>query len=255
MRRFSSIAIALALLACAPAHAQWLNHKTAGIPRTPDGKPNLSAPAPRTAEGKPDIAGLWEPAGIYVGNIAKDLKPGEVPYQPWAEALYKQRRATLSKDDPTGHCIPGGVPRSDAVPYPFKIYNIPGVMLILYEAVHSYRQIFTDGRELPKDPNPTWMGYSIGHWDGDAMVVETSGFNDHGWLDNDGRPATDALHVTERFRRKDFGHMEIQITIDDAKAYTKPWSVTLPYNLLPDTELLEYVCNENNKDIEHLVGK
>jgi len=255
MRRFSSIAIALALLACAPAHAQWLNHKTAGIPRTPDGKPNLSAPAPRTAEGKPDIAGLWEPAGIYVGNIAKDLKPGEVPYQPWAEALYKQRRATLSKDDPTGHCIPGGVPRSDAVPYPFKIYNIPGVMLILYEAVHSYRQIFTDGRELPKDPNPTWMGYSIGHWDGDVMVVEASGINDHGWLDNDGRPATDALHVTERFRRKDFGHMEIQITIDDAKAYTKPWSVTLPYNLLPDTELLEYVCNENNKDIEHLVGK
>jgi len=243
------------LLVCTPARAQWLNYKTPGIPRTADGKPNLNAPAPRTPEGKPDIAGLWEPAGMYVANIAKDLKPGGVPYQPWAEALYKQRRATLSKDDPTGYCIPGGVPRSDAVPYPFKIYNIPGVMLILYEAVHSYRQIFTDGRELPKDPNPTWMGYSIGHWDGDAMVVETSGFNDHGWLDNDGRPATDALHVTERFRRKDFGHMEIQITIDDSKAYTKPWTVTLPYNLLPDTELLEYVCNENNKDIQHLVGK
>ncbi len=253
MRRFSSIAIA-ALLACTFAHAQWLNYKTPGIPRTPDGKPNLSAPAPKTPEGKPDIAGLWQIAGLYVANIAKDV-PGDVPFQPWAEALYKQRRATLSKDDPTGHCIPGGVPRSDAVPYPFKIYNIPGVMLILYEAVHSYRQIFTDGRELPKDPNPTWMGYSIGHWDGDAMVVETSGFNDHGWLDNDGRPATDALHVTERFRRKDFGHMEIQITIDDAKAYTKPWTVTLPYVLQPDTDLLEYVCNENNKDIQHLFGK
>lgn len=253
MRRFPSIAIA-ALLACTFASAQWLNYKTPGIPRTPDGKPNLSAPAPKTPDGKPDIAGLWQIDGLYVANIAKDLK-GDVPFQPWAEALYKQRRANESKEDPTGYCIPGGVPRSDVVPYPFKIYNIPGVMLVLYEAVHSYRQIFTDGRELPKDPNPTWMGYSIGHWDGDAMVVETSGFNDHGWLDNNGRPATDALRVTEKFRRKDFGHMEIQVTVDDSKAYTKPWTVTLPYVLLPDTDLLEYVCNENNKDIQHLFGK
>ena len=253
MRRFPLIAIA-AVLACSSAPAQWLNYKTPGIPRTPDGKPNLSAPAPKTQEGKPDIAGLWQIDGRYVANIAKDLKD-DAPFQPWAEALYKQRRANESKEDPTGYCIPGGVPRSDVVPYPFKIYNIPGVMLVLYEAVHSYRQIFTDGRELPKDPNPTWMGYSIGHWDGDAMVVETSGFNDHGWLDNDGRPATDALRVTEKFRRKDFGHMEIQVTVDDSKAYTKPWTVTLPYVLQPDTDLLEYVCNENNKDIQHLFGK
>jgi len=186
---FRSIAIAALLVAaCAPpARAQWLNYKTPGIPRTPDGQPNLNAPAPRTPDGKADITGLWQPAGIYVADIAKDLKPDAVPYQPWAEALYKQRRANESKDDPTGYCIPGGVPRSDAVPYPFKILNLPGMMVILYEAVHSYRQIFTDGRELPRDPNPTWMGYSIGHWEGDSMVVETSGFNDHGWLDNNGR--------------------------------------------------------------------
>jgi hypothetical protein len=131
----------------------------------------------------------------------------------------------------------------------------PGMVVILYEAVHSFRQIFTDGRPLPKDPNPTWLGYSIGRWDGDTFVVETAGFNDKGWLDNGGHPATDALHVTERFRRRDFGHMEIQFTIDDPKAYTKPWNVTMPLALLPDTELLEYICNENNKDLEHLVGK
>jgi len=252
MLRFPSLAT-LVLLACPSVHAQWLT-KTPGIPRTPDGKADLNAPAPKTPDGKPDIAGLWFVAGRYVINIAKDLK-GDTPFQPWAEALYKQRRANESKEDPTGYCIPGGVPRSDAVPYPIKIYNTPGVMLMLYEAVHFYRQIFTDGRELPKDPNPTWMGYSIGHWDGDAMVVETSGFNDHGWLDNEGRPATEALHVTERFRRKDFGHMEIEVTIDDSKAYTKPWTVTLPYVLQPDSDLIEYVCNENNKDIPHLFGK
>lgn len=246
---------ALLALSAAPGRAQWLNYKTPGTPRLADGKANMSAPAPRTPDGKADITGLWITDGRYVADIAKDLKPGSVPYQPWAEALYQKRRANESKDDPTGHCIPGGVPRSDAVPYPFKILTLPGEMLVLYEAVHSYRQIFTDGRPLPKDPNPTWMGYSIGHWDGDTMVVETAGFNNYGWLDNDGKPATDALHVTERFRRKDFGHLEIQATIDDPKAYTKPWTVTLPYVLMPDTELLEYICDENNKDVQHLVGK
>jgi len=250
----AGVAVLLAFV-CTPVHAQWFNYKTPGIPRTPDGKADLNAPAPRTPDGKADISGLWLTEGRYVANLAKDLKPGAVPFQPWAEALYKQRRANESKEDPTGHCIPGGVPRSDVVPYPFKILNTPGMMVILYEAVRNYREIFTDGRELPKDPNPTWMGYSIGHWDGDSMVVETAGFNNTGWIDNDGRPATDALHVTERFRRKDFGHLEIQMTIDDPKAYTKPWTVTVPYVLQPDTQLLEYICDENNKDVQHLVGK
>jgi hypothetical protein len=246
MKAFGII-IAAALIMSASAAAQWLHYPTAGIPRTPDGKPNLSAPAPKTADGKPDLSGLWQPAAILVGDIAANLKPGSVPFQPWAEELYKKRRATDSKDDPTAACIVGGVPRSDLVPYPFKILQVPGMLVILYEAVHSYRQIFLDGRDFPTDMNPSWFGYSIGKWEGDTFVVHTKGFNDKGWLDNFGKPATDALHVTERFRRKDFGHMDIEITIDDPKAYTRPWDVTLPLILRPDTELLEYICNENNK--------
>lgn len=246
------IAIAAALVTTASPAAQWLQYPTAGIPRTADGKPDLSAPAPRTADGKPDLSGLWRPAAMLIGDIARNLEPGAVPFQPWAEAVYKQRRATDGRDDPTANCIVGGVPRSDLVPYPFKILHTPGLVVILYEAVHSYRQIFADGRELPTDPNPTWLGYSVGRWDGDTFVVQTAGFNDKGWLDNFGKPATEALRVTERFRRKDVGHMDVQITIDDPKAYTKPWDVTLPLTLFPDTELLEYICNENNKYFELL---
>ena len=237
------------------ASAQWLNVKTPGIPRLPDGKPNLSAPAPKRPDGRTDIAGLWEPTTKQFIDITSGLKSSDLPFQPWAAALFKHRRDTESREDPTGNCIPGGVPRADAVPYPYKIVNGDKMVMILYEAIHMYRQIFTDGRELPKDPNPTWMGYSIGHWEGDDFVAQTAGFNNQGWLDNDGRPATDAERVTERFQRKDFGHMDIVITIDDPKAYTKPWTVTFPLKLLPDTELLEYVCNENNKDLQHLVGK
>jgi len=250
--------VLMAAILCAAsslASGQWFSVRTPGIPRLPDGSPNLAAPAPKTPDGRPDISGVWRPSPPYIGNIASDLKPGDAPFQPWAAALFKHRRDTESIEDPTGNCIPGGVPRSDAVPYPFKIVNSEKMVVILYEAVHSYRQIFTDGRELPKDPNPTWQGYSIGHWEGSDFVAETAGFNNQGWLDNDGRPATDALRVTERFRRKDFGDMDILITIDDPKAYTKPWNVTLPLKLMPDTDLLEYVCNENNKDLQHLVGK
>ena len=157
----------------------------------------------------------------------------QVPFQPWSAEVYKQRRANNSKDDPTANCIVGGVPRSDLVPYPFKILQVPGLVVILYEAVHSYRQIFTDGRRLPEDPNPAWFGYSVGRWDGDAFVVDTAGFNDTVWLDNWGKPATGALRVTERFRRRDFGHMDVEMTIDDPKAYTRPWTVTLPLVLVP----------------------
>ena len=275
---------ALVLLMSATASAQWLNQPTAGIPRTPDGKPNLAAPVPRTPDGKPELAGLWRPSpGLtgdiernlkagdvpfqpwpspgLTGDIARSIKPGEkpseVPFQPWAEALYKQRRANNSKDDPTANCIVGGVPRSDLVGYPFKILQVPGMVVILYEAVHAYRQIFTDGRKLPENPQPTWFGYSVGHWEGDTLVVETTGFNDKGWLDNAGKPATDQLHVTERFIRKDFGNIDIQITIDDPKAYTRPWTVTQPLAFQADTELLEYICNENNKYFElvHDFGK
>ena len=248
------LAVSLLLL-LVPGTGQWLDHPTKGIPRTADGKPNLSAPAPKTTDGKPDISGLWQPPAGSVANIARNMKPEDVPYQPWAADLFRHRQETLSKDDPTGFCIPGGVPRSDLVGYPFKILQQPGLVLILYEAVHSFRQIFLDGRPLPQDPNPAWMGYSIARWEGDSLVVETAGFNDNVWLDNGGKPATESLRVTERFRRKDFGHMDVEITINDPKAYTKPWTVSLALTLQPDTDLLEYVCSENNKDIEHLVGK
>src|SRR4051812_47626812 len=153
MRRLT--VIAALILAPAPAGAQWLRFPTAGIPRTADGRPNLRAPAPRTPEGRAIIAGLWRPGGRAIFDIATALKPGEViPYQPWAEALAKERRANDAKDDPTSNCIVGGVPRADLVPYPFKIMETLGVMVILYEAIHSYRQVFTDGRSLPRDPNP-----------------------------------------------------------------------------------------------------
>ena len=170
-----------------------------------------------------------------------------MPYQPWAEALFRSRVANDSRDDPTARCIVGGVPRSNFVGYPFKVLQVPGMVVILYEAVHSYRQIFADGRSLPQDPNPAWFGYSVGRWDGDAFVVETAGFNDNVWLDNLGRPATGQLRVTERFIRRDFGRMDIDVTIDDPKAYTRPWTVTQSLVFQPDTELLEYICDENNK--------
>jgi hypothetical protein len=249
---------AIAVLALtAPAGAQWLNRKTPGIPRTPDGKADLNAPAPKTADGKPDFTGIWrQPNGVkYTVNIAADLKPGDVPMQPWAAAVYKQRQDTLSKDDPVGHCQLPGVPQMNAVPYPYKILQTPTQITILYEAFRTFREIFIDGRELPVDPNPSWMGYSVGHWEGDTLVVESAGFNDKTWIDTGGHPHTDQLHVTERYHRRDFGHIDLQTTINDPGAYTKPWTVNYEIRLMPDTELLEYLCTENNKDVEHLVGK
>jgi hypothetical protein len=245
------IALAVVFVLTASASAQWLKHPTAGIPRTPDGKPDLTAPVPRSSDGKPVIAGLWRPAPGLVGDMTRGMKQGEeVPFQPWALDLFQKRRATNSVDDPTASCIVGGVPRSDFVGYPFKVLQVPGMVVILYEAVHAYRQIFTDGRALPTDPNPAWFGYSVGRWDGDTLVVETAGFNDNVWLDNAGRPATGALRVTERFTRTNFGRMDIVITIDDPKTYTRPWTVTQQLAFQPDTELLEYICNENNKYFE-----
>ena len=250
MKTIRSIVVVVFAMS-AVASAQWLKHPTAGIPRTADGKPDLTAPAPRQPNGKPVIAGLWRPAPGIVGDMTRGIKSGEiVPFQPWAEALFKQRRANDSRDDPTARCVVGGVPRSDFVGYPFKILETPGMVTILYEAVHAYRQIFTDGRTLPVDPNPAWFGYSVGRWDGDVFVVESSGFNDDVWLDNAGRPATGALRVTERFVRKNLGQMDIEVTINDPKAYTRPWSVTQQLAFQPDTELLEYICNENNKYFE-----
>ena len=234
------------------ASAQWLKIPTPGIPRTPDGKPNLTAPAPRRADGKPDISGLWQGSGKHLQDIAADLKPGDVPYQPATEALFKQHQQGIGNiNDPAAHCIPT-LPKLNVLPYPFKIVEQPGMTLILYEGFTTFRQIFTDGRALPKDPQPAWLGYSVGRWDGDDFVIDTIGINPASWLDNAGRTHSDAMHLIERLHRIDFGHMEMRVTIDDPKAYTRPWTVVESARFVPDTEILEYICSENNKALEHL---
>jgi len=250
----------IVLFAAVPLLAQWPRISTKKTPRTRDGVINLNAPAPRTAWGKPDLSGVWEMYGDgdmprLLLNLAADLKPGEVPFLPSAEAVYQERRASLSKDHPGARCLPSGIPEKDVVPAPYKIVELPDLILFLYESRTIYRQIFTDGRPLPKDPNPAWQGYSVGRWDGNTLVVESTGFKDDGWLDLGGLPATDALHVTERFTRRDFGHMDVQFTIDDPKAYTKPWTVNAKIRLLPEEELIEHICEENNRDPAHMVGK
>jgi hypothetical protein len=230
--------------------AQWIKIKTPGIPRKADGKPELTAPAPRTADDKPDLSGLWNTEdSTYVVDVTGDLKPGEV--RPWAQEIYKKRLEALDRDTPATQCLPGGP--TEILGTQYRIVQAPNVVAILYGG-GAYRQIFTDGRELPKDPNPTWWGYSVGHWEGDTLVVQSTGFNDRSWLDFGGHPHTEELHVTERFQRRDFGHMQLQMILEDPKAFTKPITVTLAVNFVPDTEMLEYVCNENEKDAAHLVG-
>jgi hypothetical protein len=243
-----------AVLAAIPVQAQWLNYPTKNMPRTKDGKPDMNAPAPKRADGTPDLSGLWmEPGLKYLINVAADLK--EVPFQPWAAEEYKRRVDTRGKDDPNNFCLPSGIPEKEAVTSPWKVVQTPGAVIILYESRTIFRQIFTDGRKLPADPNPTWQGYSVGHWEGDTLVTETAGTNGKAWLDTNGHPVTEALKVIEKFHRRDFGHLDLEITIDDPKAYTKPWTVHQTAEFQPDTELLEYVCEENNKDVGHFVGK
>ena len=232
--------------------AQWPNHPTPGIPRRPDGKPDLSAPAPRSADGKPDLSGVW-----LVSNgsfyLASGLKPEDI--QPWAAALYKQREDDFRRDTDGIHCLPPGPKAGIGLGnFPMKIVQTPNLVVILYEYQTIFRQIFTDGRALPQDANPTWMGYSTGHWDGDTLVVDTAGYNDRTSLDLAGHPHTQALRMTERFHRRDASHLELQVTLDDPKAYNKPWKLPMEFALIPDGELIEYVC-ENERDSRHLVGK
>jgi hypothetical protein len=233
--------------------AQWVNVQLPNTPRTPDGRPDLLAPAPKTVDGKPDLTGVWRVAdGRYLQNIATDI--GEAPFQPSAAALYKQRADALGKGRPSERCIPHGVPDGMLVRNsPFKLVQTPGVLVVLYEEFNHYRQIFSDGRGFPPETNPSWFGYSIGKWEGDTFVAQTVGFNDQSWFDDPGHPHSEELRVTERFRRVNFGRMEIQITFDDPKAYTKPWSATVPFTLLPDTDLIESIC-ENERDHQHMVG-
>jgi len=249
------IALFATVLTATTVSAQWLNYPTPGIPRLPDGTPNLAAPAPKAADGKPDLSGLWAIMyRPYHTDIATDLKPEEI--QAWAAALTRQRSENLGRDDPsTLQCLPFG-PRlnfaTDA--NPLKIVQTPNLIVILSEDL-TYRQIFLDGRALPGDPNPAFMGYSVGHWEGDTLVVVTVGYNDRTWLDGNGHPHTESLRTTERFHRKDFGHLELSETFDDPKAYARPWTVRVTGELKSDTDLLEYVCKENEKDSAHMVGK
>ena len=236
-----------------PMAAQWMSYPTPGIPRTRDGKPNLAAPAPKTAGGRPDFSGIWRaPTEKYLENLAADGV--QISMLPWAQKVYAERQENNGRDRPSGRCLPHSVTDFDAHFMPKKVIQTPGLIAMLFESYHSYRQIFTDGRPLPSDPDPAWFGYSVGKWEGDTLVVNTIGINEKTWLDDGGHPHSDALRVIERFRRPDFGHMQVQVTVDDPKAYTRPWTVTIPWEFFADTELLDWVC-ENEKDVQHMVGK
>jgi hypothetical protein len=262
------LVLALVCVVGASVEAQWLKYPTAGVPRTADGKPNLTAPAPRSADGKPDLSGIWqleprpcppEGCGDYApGPEFLDFGArltGGLPYQPWAAALTKERTTQLGKDDPVGFCKPAGALRLLTYPPFRKFLQLPGLFIILSERDVTYRQVFLDGRPLPDDPTPTWYGYSVGRWDGDALVVQSNGFRDDTWLDRNGSPMTGAANVTERYRRVNYGRLEIEVTVDDPKAYTRPWTVTLNQLIVLDTELLDYHCNDNERDRTHMVGK
>ncbi|MBV8730733.1 MAG: hypothetical protein JO336_13095 [Acidobacteriia bacterium] len=259
------VAVTSVLFSATAVSAQWLSYPTPGIPRLPDGKANLAAPGPRTADGRPDLSGIWAVECNIYGrdacftrsiffDLAKDLKPDDVQMTPWAAGLAMQRQSRNHVDDPYGYCMPPGFPRIDYAGGAFKILPSSGVTAFLYETLVglTFRQVFTDGRPLPAPAEPSWLGYSVGYWDKDTFVVDTVGLKDGGWIDTQkGRPNSDALHVTERFRRTDFGHMDLAITIDDPKAYLKPWTATTKLFLQPDTELLESFCDSHGKTMEH----
>jgi hypothetical protein len=258
--------VAIVSLVSSSVSAQWPTYRKADAPRTADGKVRLDAPVPRTADGKPDFTGLWDTVRTGTGQVivGKDVPPlqrtsqfwnigagldGDLPLQPWAFELRAQRVANHSRENPDAHCLPIGLTQLHNHPQPRKIIQTSSVIVILYEANGGIRQIFTDGRSLPNnDPQPWWYGYSVGRWEGDTLVVETSNFRDGGWLDVNGAPLTDAAKMTERFRRLDYGTLEIEVTVDDPKAYTRPWTaVKIRQRLLPDDELIEFICAENEQ--------
>ena len=250
--------------------AQWVVHPTRDVPKTPAGAPNLQAPAPKSPDGKPDLSGIWEPEknrpcppeGCFdmqvpqeFLNIGYSLKDG-LPYQPWAAEIRKVRMEQNGKDDPVSRCLPPSLMQLHTSPLYRKIIQTPGVVLILSEFGVNFRQMFTDGRPVIANPQqPSFTGFSTGRWEGDTLVVQTTGFKDQLWLDRSGSPITDKATITERFKRVNYGRLEIEITVDDPKAYTAPWTIKLNQNIVLDTDLVEYVCLENERDLQHLVGK
>jgi hypothetical protein len=257
-----------------PLAAQWLNHPEAGTPRTKDGKPNLTAPAPRM-NGKPDLSGIWQAERTpleefarvlgpnvekvqvdlnditkYVVNVFWGLKREDEPLLPAAKAIMEQR---AGQDFVSSRCLPAGIPATMFV-YSFKIVQAPREIVFLPES-NPPRQIHTDGRDLPKDPQPSWMGYSVGSWQGDTLTVDTIGFTESSWLDSFGHPRSEAMHVREKYHRRDFGHMDLEITLEDPKYYTRPFTLKTELNLIPDSDVLEYVCAENERDQVHVSRK
>jgi hypothetical protein len=245
--------------------AQWPAFPSGTVPKNAKGEPDMDAPAPRTPDGKPDFSGLWRgaPTGgrgqppptpppgtppiAQFRNIGRGF-PGGLPIQPWAEEVLKKRMADNSKDNPEAFCLPMGLMQFHTQGFPRKFIQTPKLLVILYEASFGIRQIFLDGRPLPSnDPQPWYYGYSTGRWEGDTLVVETTGFRDDGWLDIDGTPMTEKAKMTERFRRVSYGRMEIDITVDDPKAYTKPWTVRHNQVFMPDQEIIEFICEENQR--------
>jgi hypothetical protein len=263
----TTVFAAIVAMAPVPALAQWAPYPTVNIPKTKDGKPNLNAPAPRTADGHPDLSGVWNnppckdpcPVGLHDEllplsaqfiDIAWGMKE-PLPYKPWAADLVKKRMANFGRDNPDAHCKPIGVVQLLTHPYVRRIMQSPRVLAILNEKDNVFRQIFTDGRPMPEDPLPWWYGYSVGKWVGETLVVDTRYMRDEGWLDFRGAVITDEAKLTEKYRRPNFGNLEIELTIDDPKAYTRPWTVKINQKIVLDTDVFEFFCGENEKSTEH----
>jgi hypothetical protein len=275
MPRAAVIACVFAALIGAPTlgFGQWFRYPTDGIPRKPDGKPDLTAAAPRLPDGHPDLSGVWHaaqprqcvnaagqstPCGIEIGgsplggNLGRNLPGGTLPYQPWAEKLFQERHAALSIDDPHVRCLPDNPPRAWTLPHLTKAVHGPKLLVLLYEVNAMYRQIFIDGRPQPVDPTPGWNGYSTAHWEHDTLVVETRGFRDGLWIDTGGSPMSDVAKMTERMRRPNYGTLDIELTVDDPKVYTRPWTVSLRQAIELDTELVDEFCLENEKAYQRM---
>jgi hypothetical protein len=267
LRTLAALMIVAVGAISAPALGQWLDYPTPGVPRTPEGAPDLKAPAPRTAEGTPDFSGMWfanVPAKDYCTekdciqeermareqiNLGIKLDGG-LPYTEWSKGEMAIRRANGGREDPHTYCLPPNFPRAWTLPQYIKIVQTPSLMVLLHEFNAAYREVFMDGRPLPEDPNPTWNGYSTAHWDGDTLVIETNGIRDDMWLDIQGSPVTESARVTERLTRSNFGIMRVEIAVDDPKAYTRPWSVTVEMAVQVDTTMLEEICLDDEQDVE-----
>jgi hypothetical protein len=264
--RAGAVACFVLTFACVPALAQWVGYPTANVPRTADGKVDRAAPPPRLPDGKPDFSGIWTTAdrrdaaagadadaasdgndissSRYMANFGADFPDG-LPYRDWQRPIVQERTANNALDDPHIRCLPDNFLRAYGLPHLLKFVHKPGLLIVLNEMNAGYRQVFTDARPLPDEPAPSWQGYSSGKWTGDTLVIDTIGLRDDTWIDWNGSVVTEAAKIREEIRRPDFGHLEIKVTVDDPKAYTKPWSVTLRQRIVVDAELIDEICLEN----------